>query len=75
MTAIRKRGKRYHVQMRRTGYPPLTKTSIALTTGKRSTSATETNMVRNLHGLIPDHTLRELLDRHEEEVFPTHKRH
>ena len=76
MASIRKRGGRYHAQVRKSGYPPLTKTFSTLTTAKRWASATEADMERNLHVVIPDKTLlRELLDRYEEEVSPHHKSH
>ena len=76
MASIRKRGGRYHAQVRKSGYPPLTKTFSTLTTAKRWASATEADMERNLHVVIPDKTLlRELLDRYEEDVSPLHKSH
>ena len=76
MASIRKRGGRYHAQVRKSGYPPLTKTFSSLTTAKRWASTTEADMERNLHVVIPDKTLlRELLERYEEDVSPLHKSH
>ena len=76
MASIRKRGGKYHAQVRKSGYPPLTKTCSSLTTAKRWASATEADMERNLHVVIPDKTLlKELLDRYENEVSPLHKSH
>ncbi len=74
MATIRKRSGKYHAQIRKTGYQTLTKTFSSLTTAKRWASATEADMERNLHVVIPDNTtVGELLDRYEEEVSPTHK--
>ena len=76
MATIRKRSGKYHAQIRKTGYQTLTKTFSSLTTAKRWASATEADMERNLHVVIPDTTLlRELLDRYEEDVSPQHKSH
>ena len=76
MASIRKRGGKYHAQVRKSGYPPLTKTLSTLTTAKRWASTTEADMKRNLHVVIPDKTLlRQHLDRYEEEVSPLHKSH
>jgi integrase len=76
MAIIRKRSGKYHAQIRKTGYQPLTKTFSSLTTAKRWASATEADMERSLHVVIPDNTtIGELLDRYEEEVSPQHKSH
>jgi integrase len=76
MASIRKRGGRYHAQVRKSGYPPLTKTFSTLTTAKRWATTTEADMERNLHVVLPDKTtVGELLDRYEEDVSPLHKRH
>ena len=76
MASIRKRGGRYHAQIRKCGYPSATKTFTSLTTAKRWASTTEADMERHLHIVIPDKTLlRELLDRYEEDVSPQHKSH
>jgi len=76
MASIRKRGGRYHAQVRKSGCPPLTKTFPSLTTAKRWASTTEADMERNLHIVLPDKTLlKELLERYEKEVLPLHKSH
>jgi len=76
MASIRKRGGKYHAQVRKSGYPPLTKTFSSLTTAKRWASATEADMERNLHIVLPDKTtVGELLDRYGEDVSPLHKSH
>ena len=54
MATIRKRSGKYHAQIRKTGYQTLTKTFSSLTTAKRWASATEADMERNLHIVIPD---------------------
>ena len=76
MASIRKRGGRYHAQIRKCGYPSATKTFTSLATAKRWASTTEADMERNLHVVIPDKTLlKELLERYEAEVSPLHKSH
>ncbi len=57
-------------------YPSISRTFSSLTTAKRWASTTEAAMERSLHVVIPDSTtIRELLDRYEEEVSPQHKSH
>ena len=76
MASIRKRGGKYHAQIRKSGYPPLTKTFSSLTTAKRWASTTEADMERNLHIVLPDKTtVGELLERYEEDISPQHKSH
>ena len=76
MATIRKRGDKYHAQIRKLGYPSITQSFSSLTTAKRWASVTEADMERHLHVVIPDNTLLgELLDRYEDEVSPLHKSH
>ena len=76
MATIRKRGNKYHAQIRKLGYPAITQSFSSLTTAKRWASVTEADMERHLHVVIPDNTLLgELLDRYEDEVSPLHKSH
>jgi integrase len=76
MATIRKRGNKYHAQIRKLGYPSITQSFSSLTTAKRWVSLTEADMERHLHVVIPDNTLLgELLDRYEDEVSPLHKSH
>ena len=76
MATIRKRGDKYHAQIRKLGYPSITQSFSSLTTAKRWVSVTEADMERHLHVVIPDNTLLgELLDRYEKEVSPLHKSH
>ena len=76
MASIRKFRGKFNVQIRRQGYPSISRTFANLTTAKRWASATEADMERNLHVVIPDNTtVGELLGRYEEEISPTHKSH
>ena len=76
MATIRKFRGKFNVQIRRQGYPSISRTFANLTIAKRWASATEADMERSLHVVIPDNTtIGELLDRYEEEISPTHKSH
>jgi len=76
MATIRKFRGKFNVQIRKQGYPSISRTFSSLTTAKRWASATEADMERNLHVVISDNTtVGELLGRYEEEVSPTHKSH
>mgnify|MGYP001161013912 FL=1 len=64
------RGGKYHAQIRKSGYPPLTKTFSSLTIAKRWASTTEADMERSLHIVVPGKTaVRELLERYEKAVL------
>ena len=66
MATIRKRGDKYHAQIRKLGYPSITQSFSSLTTAKRWVSVAEADMERHLHVVIPDNTLLgELLERYE----------
>jgi len=76
MATIRKYRGKFNVQIRRQGYPSISRTFANLTIAKRWASATEADMERNLHVVIPANTtVGELLDRYEKEISPTHKSH
>jgi hypothetical protein len=76
MASIRKFRGKFNVQIRRQGYPSVSRTFTSLTTAKRWASATEADMERNLHVVLPDNTtVGELLDRYEKEISPLHKSH
>ncbi|MDP6920110.1 MAG: site-specific integrase [Arenicellales bacterium] len=76
MATIRKFRGKFNVQIRRQGYPSVSRTFTSLATAKRWGSTTEADMERNLHVVLPDKTTtRELLDRYEEDVSPQHKSH
>ena len=75
MASIRKRGGKYHAQIRKSGYPSITQTFSSLSIAKRWATATEADMERNLYVAPADGTLGELLDRYEKEISPLHKSH
>ena len=75
MASIRKRGGRYHAQIRKSGYPSITQTFSSLTIAKRWATATEAVIERNLYVAPAEGTLEELLDRNEKEISPRHKSH
>ena len=74
MATIRKFRGKFNVQIRKQGYPSVSRTFTSLATARRWASTTEADIERNLHVAIPDNNLlRELLDRYEEDVSPQHK--
>ena len=76
MAAIRRRGDRINVQIRKRGYPFISKSFVSLTVAKKWATTTEADMERRLHVVIPDDTtVGELLNRYDREVLPTHKGH
>ena len=75
MATIRKYRGKFNVQIRRKGYPFISRTFANLTTAKRWATATEADMERNLYVAPAEGTLGELLDRYEKEISPLHKSH
>jgi len=76
MATIRSRGSKFHVQVRKIGYPTVTKTFSSISVAKQWAKITEADMERQLHVVIPDNTtVGELLDRYETEIVPTRKGH
>jgi integrase len=74
MASIRKRGSRINVQIRKKGYPLVSKSFLSLTVAKKWAVVTEADMERCLHVAIPDDTtVGNLLDRYIKEILPTHK--
>ena len=74
MATIRHRGTTCHVQIRKVGYPPVTKSFSSITVAKRWAKATEADMERQFSVSIPSAlTVSDLLERYECEVIPTHK--
>ena len=74
MAAIRRRGDRINVQIRKKGYPFISKSFVSLTVAKKWAATTEADTERRLHVVIPDDTtVRELLNRYDKEILPTHK--
>ena len=73
MAAIRKRGTRYHVQIRKIGHPTLTQSFLKLADAKAWARKIESEMER---GTFVDDlqaretTLAQLLNRYEKEILP-----
>ena len=74
MATIRKRGSRYNVQIRKEGYPSITKTFTSISVARKWVTGIEADMERHLYVGVPDHTtLGELLKRYQIEILPTHR--
>jgi integrase len=76
MATIRKRGNRYHVQIRRKGHPAISKSFSSKKTSETFAKDTESRMERGVFQdacLAEQTTLADLLDRYEDEVLPTKK--
>jgi len=74
MASIRKRGNRINVQIRKKGYPLVSKSFLSLTVARKWATTTEADMERRLHVVIPDDTtVGELLDRYDRDILPSHK--
>ena len=74
MATIRKYRGKFNVQIRKKGYPFISKSFVSLTVAKKWATTTEADMERHLHVAIPDHTtVGELLERYRKENLPTHK--
>jgi integrase len=78
MATIRKRGARYHVQVRRRGQPQLTKSFLLLEDAKRWARQTEAKAdasSANLPDLkaLQGVTLRHLVERYRDEISPRHR--
>jgi len=74
MATIRKRGSRYNVQIRKEGYPSITKTFTHISVAKKWASSIEADMERRIHVEVPDQTtVGELLKRYQRQISPSHK--
>ena len=74
MATIRKRKGRYNIQIRKQGYPSITKTFSRIAVARKWAADVEADMERRLHVVIPDHTtVGNLLERYIREILPTHK--
>jgi integrase len=74
MATIRKYWGKINVQIRKKGYPFVSKSFLSLTVAKKWATTTEADMERRIHVVIPDNTtIEELLDRYKREILPTHK--
>ena len=74
MATIRKRGSRYNVQIRKEGYPSVTKTFTHISVVRKWASSIEADMERHLYIEVPDQTtVGELLKRYQRQISPSHK--
>jgi len=74
MATIRKRGSRYNVQIRKEGYPSITKTFTSISVAKKWAKGVEADMERRIHVEVPDQTtVSELLKRYQKQILPSHK--
>jgi len=74
MATIRKRGSRYNVQIRKEGYPSITKTFASISVAKKWAKGVEADMERRIHVEVPDQTtVGELLNRYQRQILPSHK--
>jgi len=54
MATIRKRGSRYNVQIRKEGYPSITKTFTRISIARKWANSIEADMERRLYIEVPD---------------------
>ena len=74
MATIRKYRGKFNVQIRKKGYPFISKSFVSLTVAKKWAITTEADIERRIHAVIPDDTtVGELLERYRTEILPTHK--
>ena len=74
MASIRKRGSSYHAQVRKMGFPAITKSFKNLALAKQWARNTESDLERHLSVTVPTSlTVSDVLERFEKEVMPQHK--
>ena len=74
MATIRKRGSHYNVQIRKEGYPSVTKTFTRISDARKWANSIEADMERHLYVEVPDQTtVGELLKRYQMQISPSHK--
>jgi len=74
MATIRKRGSSYNVQIRKEGYPSITKTFTSISVARKGAKGGEADMERRIHVEVPDQTtVGELLKRYQRQILPSHK--
>ena len=74
MASIRKRGSSYHAQVRKIGFPAITKSFKNLALAKQWVRNTESDLERHLSVTVPTSlTVSDVLERFEKEVMPQHK--
>ena len=75
MATIRKRGSRYNVQIRKEGYPSVTKTFTHISVARKWANSIEADMERHLYIEVPDQTtVGELLQRYQRQISPPSQR-
>ena len=73
MASIRKRGRGYHVQIRKNGYQTVTHTLSSLSLARKWAAGIEADMERHLYIEVSEQTtLLSLLSRYQDEVTPLH---
>ena len=76
MATIRRRNSRYHVQIRRKGFPPITGTFSRLTVARRWIASIEADIENKTYidySEAETTTLNDLLNRYETEILPSKK--
>ena len=74
MASIRKRGRGYHVQIRKNGYQTITHTLSSLSLARKWAAGVEADMERHLYIEVSEQTtLLSLLIRYQDQVIPLHK--
>ena len=76
MATIRKRNGRYHVQVRRKGFPPITSTFSRLTVSRRWIASIEADIEEKTYidySEAETTTLNDLLERYETDILPSKK--
>jgi len=76
MATIRRRNGRYHVQVRRKGFPPITGAFSRLTVARRWIASIEADIEKKTYidySEAETTTLNDLLDRYESEILPSKK--
>ena len=74
MASIRKRGRGYHVQIRKNGYQTVTHTLSSLSLARKWAAGVEADMERHLYIEVSEQTtLLSLLIRYQDQVIPLHK--
>ena len=76
MATIRRRNGRYHVQVRRKGFPPITSTFSRLTVARRWIASIEADIENKTYidySEAETTTLNDLLNRYETEILPSKK--
>ena len=76
MATIRRRNGRYHVQIRRKGFSPITNTFSRLTIARRWIASIEADIENKVHidySEAEKTTVNDLLNRYESEILPSKK--